>query len=84
MANTRRRIVAPMGDGHAVARPGPAGERGRPGVNGEDRRRLISDAAFFKAERRGFVGGDPDQDWYEAEQEISELVGPPWEHSDES
>lgn len=82
MAITRR-IVAPMGDGHDVARPGPPGERGRPRMNAEDRRRLISDAAFFRAERRGFVGGDPDQDWYEAEQEINELVGPHGEHPDE-
>lgn len=82
MANIRR-IVAPMGDGHEVARPGPAGELGRPRMNAEDRRRLICDAAFFRAERRGFVGGDPDQDWYEAEQEINDLVGPPGEHSDE-
>lgn len=76
VANTRR-IVALMEDGHALARPGTAGEPGRPKVKGEDRRRLISNARSFKAERRGFVGGDPDQDWYEAEQEISELLGPP-------
>lgn len=36
----------------------------------EGRHQLIAETAFLKAERRGFQGGDPIEDWLEAEQEI--------------
>lgn len=35
----------------------------------EERRAKIAEAAYFRAERRGFVGGDPVEDWLEAEKE---------------
>ena len=31
---------------------------------------LGAEAAYLRAERRGFVGGSPEQDWLEAEQEV--------------
>ena len=34
------------------------------------RERMIAEAAYFKAERRGFNGGDAVRDWCEAEAEI--------------
>jgi len=34
------------------------------------RERMISEAAYFKAENRGFAAGDPAQDWLEAEAEV--------------
>ena len=40
----------------------------------KSRHELISEIAYFKAERRGFVGGDPDRDWHEAEMEVEELL----------
>jgi hypothetical protein len=36
----------------------------------EERYRAIAEAAYYIAERRGFQGGDPAQDWREAEAEI--------------
>ncbi|HEX7080439.1 MAG TPA: DUF2934 domain-containing protein [Gammaproteobacteria bacterium] len=36
----------------------------------ERRRQMIAEAAYFRAERRGFSGGDPVPDWIEAEAEI--------------
>jgi hypothetical protein len=39
-------------------------------VQPEERRRMIAEAAYLRAEARGFQGGDPVQDWLEAEQEI--------------
>jgi hypothetical protein len=32
----------------------------------EERRQMIATAAYFRAERRGFQGGDPAQDWFAA------------------
>lgn len=39
-------------------------------VSEDQRRQLIADAAHFRAERRGFNGGDPLNDWLEAETEV--------------
>lgn len=36
----------------------------------DQRRQMIAEAAYFKAERRGFNGGDAVRDWCEAEAEI--------------
>jgi len=36
----------------------------------EERRRLIAEAAYLRAEQRGFIGGDPVQDWMEAEADL--------------
>ena len=36
-------------------------------VNEDQRRQMIAEAAYFRAERRGFSGGDPATDWIEAE-----------------
>jgi len=35
-----------------------------------DRYRMIAEAAYFRAERRGFVGGSELQDWVEAAEEV--------------
>lgn len=41
-----------------------------PEVPAELRRRLIAEAAYFRAERRGFQPGFESQDWEEAEAEV--------------
>jgi hypothetical protein len=41
-----------------------------------DREQMIREAAYFKAERRGFAGGSPEQDWLEAEAEIERVASP--------
>jgi hypothetical protein len=46
-------------------------------VPDEERHRMISEAAYFRAERRGFQGGDPFQDWLNAEAEIDKLLEAP-------
>jgi hypothetical protein len=35
---------------------------------------MIAEAAYFRAERRGFSGGDSVADWIEAETEVDELL----------
>jgi hypothetical protein len=53
------------------------GQHGR-AVDVDARRRLIAECAYLRAERRGFVGGDPAQDWLEAETEIDQLLLQGW------
>jgi len=40
----------------------------------QQRRQMIAEAAYFRAERRGFSGGDPVMDWLEAEREIHTVL----------
>jgi len=39
-------------------------------VSSTQRRQMIEEAAYFRAERRGFAGGNPKEDWLEAEAEV--------------
>lgn len=52
-----------------------ADQRGREahgaGVDAAERQRLIAEAAYLMAERRGFEAGDPAQDWINAEEEVN-------------
>jgi hypothetical protein len=40
-----------------------------------ERHRLIAEAAYYRAERRGFRDGDPVADWLEAEAELVVRLG---------
>ena len=57
-------------DGHAIAVP-TAGAAAGP----DTRYQMIAEAAYYRAERRGFAGGDPVRDWLEAEAEVSVKLG---------
>jgi len=43
-------------------------------VTAEERHRLISEAAYYLALKRGFAGGNPEGDWLQAEQEINNAL----------
>lgn len=47
-------------------------------VGAAERCRLIAEAAYLRAERRGFSGGDPQQDWLEAEAEVDQILLHGW------
>lgn len=70
----------------ATTSPVEMGEPRRPAGDGErrtsaqalapdERKRLIAEAAYQRAQQRGFVGGDPVTDWLEAEREIDQAPG---------
>ena len=40
-------------------------------VSADERREMIQEAAYLRAERRGFANGDPVTDWLDAEAEIN-------------
>ncbi|MBM3392498.1 MAG: DUF2934 domain-containing protein [Betaproteobacteria bacterium] len=60
----------------AAARPRGIARRASR-VPEEDRRRFIAEAAYFKAEKRGFSEGGDLADWIEAEAEIDALLDSP-------
>jgi hypothetical protein len=43
-------------------------------ITDEQRRQMIAEAAYFRAERRGFDGGDAVADWIAAEVEVDERL----------
>lgn len=44
------------------------------GVDPQTRRALIAEAAYYRAERRGFIPGNEIGDWLDAETEIENLL----------
>lgn len=44
-------------------------------ITDEQRRQMIAEAAYYLSEQRGFAGGDPMQDWLEAEASVDQLYG---------
>lgn len=43
-------------------------------ITSEDRHRMIAEAAYYLAEKRGFQGGCPEGDWHLAAQEIDKTI----------
>ena len=43
-------------------------------MSDDERRRLIAEAAYFRAVRRNFANGSPEADWLEAEAELGALL----------
>jgi len=71
----RARRVAPVSTAVAVPRL-ENGKAGDPRLSPEERHRLIAEAAYFRASRRGFDGGADVEDWLAAEAEIDgKLLG---------
>jgi hypothetical protein len=45
-------------------------------MNPEDRQQRIAEAAYYRAERRGFLADNELEDWLEAEREFDSLLTP--------
>lgn len=45
-----------------------------PPVTAEERYRMIAEAAYFRAEKRGFLDGSVAEDWLQAEMEIDQML----------
>lgn len=78
-AASPERVVPPMA-GAAAGRKGVnvrsaavIGKKAR--TEGEDRLRMIAEAAYFRAEQRGFAPGRELEDWLAAEIEVDALLG---------
>jgi hypothetical protein len=42
----------------------------RPAMGSSEWQQMVATAAYLRAEARGFAGGSPEQDWFEAEAEL--------------
>jgi hypothetical protein len=68
-------LEPPVQDTPAVQAQEAAPPESGPGrISPELRRQWVSEAAYFRAERRGFRDGDPRTDWIEAEAEVDARI----------
>jgi hypothetical protein len=58
----------------AAAEPAVPAPRGSVTVSAETRRAMIAEAAYLRAERRGFTSGREEEDWLAAEKEVDALL----------
>ncbi len=61
-----KRAPTPKNAGRAVNAPADARA-----ISGEERTRLIAEAAYYRAQARGFAAGSEEQDWLAAEAEVN-------------
>jgi DUF2934 family protein len=71
--NSKKRS-APLVEIETAAVAIPLARVRRAPITEEQRQAMVAERAYFKAERRGFRGGDSAQDWYEAESEIDAMI----------
>jgi hypothetical protein len=48
----------------------------RANLTPEELRKLVSEAAYFRAKQRGFTPGHEVEDWVQAEAEVRKRIGP--------
>lgn len=68
------KVVAPKAKSATVAKKTTAAKASK-SVTPEQRYKMICDAAYYKAELRGFSPENETQDWLDAEAEINRLLG---------
>lgn len=68
---------APKSAAAKKSQPDPSASAQKMPVTPEQRYQMIAEAAYFRAEKRGFVGGDSALDWVEAEAEIDRIIQQP-------
>ena len=49
-------------------------------INNDDRRRMVAEAAYFRAQHHAFKSDDINDDWYQAEAEIDAMLTKMQEH----
>ena len=49
--------------------------RSGPALSAQEREKFVAQAAYYRAEKRGFAPGFELQDWVEAEAEVLRLIG---------
>jgi Protein of unknown function (DUF2934) len=69
---------APKSKASKVAAPRPGKTRAKSAtlaIGSIEWQQRVATAAYLRAEARGFAGGSPEQDWFEAEAELNRQLG---------
>jgi hypothetical protein len=71
-----RRAAERRSPPRSPAKPSAFSGNARADVSPEELRKLISEAAYYRAKQRGFAPGHELEDWIQAEAEVMRAVGP--------
>lgn len=75
-AVARKTAAAKPRKARAKGSPAPAQvQPATPAITADERQILIEQAAYFRAEKRGFAPGSELEDWFEAEAEVLLRIG---------
>lgn len=74
LSSARAKTTHASESARAGRKAAPSRGVSHPAIDPGQRQRMIADAAYFRAERRGFAGGSELQDWIEAEAEIDRML----------
>jgi len=77
MAAKRERTAAPRKTASKTAKPSAFNGNPRAEISPEELRQLISEAAYYRAKRRGFAPGHELEDWILAEAEVMRRLNGP-------
>ena len=58
-----------------AAKPSAFNSNARADISPDELRKLISEAAYYRAKHRGFAPGHEEEDWVQAEAEVMRRVG---------
>jgi hypothetical protein len=53
----------------------PQAFQARADISADELRKLIAEAAYYRAKKRGFAPGHEEEDWIQAEAEVKQRVG---------
>lgn len=73
-APKKKAASTPVDAGNRKKTAAAKGTRSRKSITAEERRKLVAEKAYLRAERRGFQGGSPVEDWLEAEAEVDAML----------
>ncbi len=71
---TETKVAEKKASGVKRTRAKKANDVTKPIITSEERQRMIAEAAYYKAEQRGFQGGNPEDDWIEAAAEVDRMI----------
>lgn len=69
---SKKASAAPTAKEKPTSKPAASSQRT---TSADDRRRMIAEAAYFRAQQRGFMQGDEINDWLDAEREVDLRLG---------
>jgi hypothetical protein len=73
MAAKKERVAAPRKAPRTAKTPNSSSARVE--LSPDELRKLVSEAAYYRAKQRGFVPGHELEDWIQAEAEVRKRIG---------
>jgi hypothetical protein len=70
----KAKTASPQGDKTRTRKQASRQEQAAPATSLQQRQQMINEAAYYIAQQRGFIGGNPVDDWLTAETEVDKQL----------